>query len=112
MAREAAAAGEGTAADAAGNRRVARRLWSVASRQHRIELNSDAFELVSREAERRGITPEQVVEEIIQSDLTVVEGGDLDGALRRAAALRARLPRIDGVVLARDARADLQARSA
>jgi hypothetical protein len=75
-------------------------------------LKPDAFELVSREAERRGVSPDQVVEEIIRTDLTVVHGGELDAALRRAATLRSTLPRLDGVVLAREARADLQARGA
>lgn len=82
----------------------------MASRPHTIELQPDAFDLVSREAERRGVSPDQVVEEIIRSDLAVVRAGDLDAALRRAAALRSKLPRLDGVVLAREARADLQAR--
>jgi hypothetical protein len=84
----------------------------MASRPHTIELKPDAFELVSREAERRGVSPDQVVEEIIRTDLAVVHGGDLDGALRRAATLRSTLPRVNGVVLAREARADLQARGA
>ncbi len=51
-------------------------------------------------------------EEIIRTDLAVVHGGDLDAALRRAATLRSTLPRLDGVVLAREARSDLQARGA
>ncbi len=92
--------------------RAARRLSLMASRPHTIELKPDAFELVSREAERRGVSPDQVVEEIIRTDLAVVHGGDLDAALRRAATLRSTLPRLDGVVLAREARADLQARGA
>jgi hypothetical protein len=84
----------------------------MASRPHTIELHRDAFDLVSREAERRGVTPDQVVEEIIRSDLAVIHRGDLDPVLRRAADLRTTLPRFDGVVLAREARADLQARGA
>jgi predicted nucleic acid-binding protein len=38
----------------------------MASRPHTIELAPDAFDLVSREAERRGVSPDQVVEEIIE----------------------------------------------
>jgi hypothetical protein len=83
----------------------------MASRPHTIELKPDAFDLVSREAERRGVTPDQVVEEIIRTDLAVV-GGDLDAVLNRAAALRSTLPSLDGVVVAREPRADLQARGA
>jgi hypothetical protein len=84
----------------------------MASRAHTIELQADAFDLVNREAQRRGVSPDQVVEEIIRTDLAVVHGGDLDAALRRATELRQTLPRLDGVALAREARADLEARSA
>ena len=81
-------------------------------RPHTIELASDAFDLVSREAQRRGMSPDQVVEEMIRIDLAAADGGDLDAALRRAADLRSTLPRLDGVALAREARADLEARGA
>ncbi len=81
-------------------------------RPHTIELQPDAFDLVSREAERRGVSADQLVEEIIRTDLAAIHGGDLDTALHRAATLRSTLPRLDGVVLAREARADLQARGA
>lgn len=84
----------------------------MASRAHTIELQADAFDLVNREAQRRGVSPDQVVEDIIRTDLAVVHGGELDAALRRAADLRSTLPRLDGVALAHDARADLEARSA
>ena len=84
----------------------------MAPRPHTIELQPDAFDLVSREAERRGISADQVVEEIVRTDLTVTRRGDLDAALRRAADLRSTLPRVDGVALAREARDELEARSA
>ena len=84
----------------------------MASRAHTIELPADAFDLVNREAQRRGVSPDRVVEDIIRTDLAVVHGGELDAALRRAADLRSTLPRLDGVALAHDARADLEARSA
>jgi hypothetical protein len=84
----------------------------MASRAHTIELQADAFDLVNREAQRRGVSPDQVVEEIVRRGLAVVHGGDLDAALRRAAELRSTLPSRDGVALAREARADLEARCA
>ncbi len=84
----------------------------MALRSHTIELAPDAFDLVSREAERRGVSPDQLVEQIIRTDLAVTDGGALDAALRRMADLRSTLPRLDGVVLAREARADLEARGA
>ncbi|MDQ3678362.1 MAG: hypothetical protein M3401_16450 [Actinomycetota bacterium] len=84
----------------------------MALRPHTIELAPDAFDLVSREAQRRGVSPDQVVEEIVRTDLAADDGGDLAAALRRAADVRATLSRLDGVALAREARADLEARGA
>jgi hypothetical protein len=84
----------------------------MAARPHTIELQPDAFDLVTREAARRGVSPDQVVEEIIRTDLAMTRRGDLDAALRRAADLRLTLPRLDGVALAREARDELEARSA
>lgn len=83
----------------------------MAARPHTIELQPDAFNLVTREAARRGVSPDQVVEEIIRTDLAA-RRGDLDAALRRAADLRSTLPRLDGVALAREARDELEARNA
>lgn len=83
----------------------------MAMRSRTIELASDAFDLVSREAQRRGVSPDQLVEEIIRTDLAAT-GDDLVAALRGAAELRSTLPRLDGVALAREARADLEARGA
>jgi hypothetical protein len=89
-----------------------RRIPLMALRSHTIELAPDAFDLVSREARRRGVSPGQVVEEIIRTDLAITDGGNLMAALRRAADLRSTLPHLDGVALAREARADLEARGA
>jgi hypothetical protein len=83
----------------------------MAMRSHTIELAPDAFDLVSREARRRGVSPDQVVEEIIRTDLATTDG-NLVAALRRAADFRSTLPRLDGVALAREARADLEVRGA
>jgi hypothetical protein len=77
-----------------------------------IELRPDAYALVKREAERRGVAPEQVVDEMVRTDLGKPDVVDLDVVLRRAAALRAKLPPMDGVVLARESRADLEVRGA
>jgi len=89
-----------------------RRVSLMAARPHTIELQPEAFDLVKREAERRGLSPDQLVEEIIRTDLAAIHRGDLEAALRRAADLRATLPRLDGVALAREARAELEARRA
>jgi hypothetical protein len=84
----------------------------MALRPHTIELAADVFDLVCGEAQRRGVSPDQVVTDIVRSDLAAIGGGDLEAALRRAADVRSTLPRLDGVALAREARADLEARGA
>lgn len=83
----------------------------MAVRSHTIELAPDAFDLVSREAQRRGVSPGQVVEEIIRADLTAAES-DLLAAVLRVSDVRSSLPTLDGIGLAREARADLEARGA
>jgi len=83
----------------------------VATESRAIELRPDAYALVRREAERRGVAPEQVVDEMVRADLAKPDVADLD-LLRRAAALRAKLPPMDGVALARDSRAGLEVRRA
>jgi hypothetical protein len=80
----------------------------VATESRAIELQPCA--LVQREAQRRGVAPEQVVDEMMRADLAQPKPVDLDLLLRQAAELRAKLPPMDGVALARDSRADLEER--
>ena len=54
-----------------------RRVSLMAARPHTIELQPEAFDLVKREAERRGLSPDQLVEEIIRTDLAAIHRGDL-----------------------------------
>lgn len=82
----------------------------MATSTHTVRLQPDAYELVAREAERRGVEPDEVVDVIIRADLGMLDERDLDATLRRAAALRSTLPQIDGVALAREARAELEQR--
>lgn len=84
----------------------------MATSAHTVRLQPDAYELVMREAERRGLEPDELVDEIVRTDLRELKTADLEAALRRAAALRAELPPIDGVALAREARAELEERGA
>lgn len=83
----------------------------MAMTPHTIELGADAFDRVAREAQRRGVSPNEVVDEIIRADLPNDMGMDLDSTLRRAAGLRSMLQPIDGVEVSRQARDDLQSRS-
>lgn len=78
-----------------------------------IRLADDAYELLRREAERRGVDPDALAERLLRADLAATRGwDDLDQTLAVLADLRGRLPEIDGLELARQARADLEARSA
>jgi hypothetical protein len=77
-----------------------------------VELQPDAFDLVAREAQRRGVSPDQIVEEIVRSDLGRGGAADLDALFDRVTRLWATLPPIDAVALARDGRAEREARGA
>ena len=77
-----------------------------------IELKPDAYELVVREAERRGVEPDTLVDELVRTDLGHHGNGDLDAALDALAEFRAGLPPIDAVALVREGRDELEARDA
>lgn len=83
----------------------------MATSPRRIELQPDACELVVREAERRGVEPDALVDELVQSDLGR-GNGDLNAALDALAEFRAGLPPIDAVALVREGRDELEARGA
>ena len=82
----------------------------MALRTHTIELAPDTFDLVSREARRCGVSFDKVVTDIVRTDLAAIGGDDLQAVLRRAADVRWTLPGLDGVALAHEARAELEAR--
>jgi hypothetical protein len=75
-----------------------------------IHLPESSYALLSTEAQRRGLDPDALADELLRTDLGTGDGQDLDATLQSLAELRARLPEIDGVVLARDARAQLEQR--
>jgi DNA-binding response OmpR family regulator len=75
-----------------------------------IHLPESSYALLSAEAERRGIEPDALADEMLRTDLATQGGQDLDAALVNLAEFRAQLPEIDGLVLARDARAQLEQR--
>lgn len=56
--------------------------------------------------------PDALADELVCAKLGAVAQGDLDSALAGLAELRAGLPDIDGVALAREARRDLEPRGA
>ena len=83
----------------------------MAVRPRKIRLPEASYELLVREAERRGVEPDVLADELLRADLGA-ESGDLEGSLLALSEMRETLPEIDGVALAREARADLERRSA
>ncbi len=82
----------------------------MATRPRPIHLQPDAYELLAREAARRGVEPDQLADELVRSDLTDVPQTDLGAALDALAEFRAELPPIDAVALVRAGRDELEAR--
>jgi hypothetical protein len=77
--------------------------------QRSVRLSEDSWGLLVREAQRRGIEPGVLVEQLVRDRLEPVRG-DLEWALGGLAELRAGLPEIDGLALACEARGDLDRR--
>jgi hypothetical protein len=75
-----------------------------------VRLGPDAFDLLAREAERRGVAPEALADELLRAELAPQAGNDLEDALAGLAAVRAGQPQVDAVAIARDARSELDAR--
>jgi hypothetical protein len=76
-----------------------------------IHLPESSYALLSAEAQRRGVDPDALADELVRADLAAHGEQDLETTLKSLAEFRARLPEIDGIVLARDARAQLEQRS-
>jgi uncharacterized protein HemY len=81
----------------------------MATRERTIRLPQTSYELLQQEANRRGIEPDALADELLRTDLEA-NTGDLPNALAGLAELRTRLPNIDGIKLAREARAELEHR--
>jgi hypothetical protein len=75
-----------------------------------IHLPESSYALLTAEARRRGLDPDELADELVHSDLAAPSEQDLEATLGRLAELRAKLPEIDGIVLAGDARAQLERR--
>ena len=82
----------------------------MATSDRTIKLPEDSYALLAAEAQRRGIEPDAVADELVRADLGTSGAGGLDAALEGLEQFRERLPEIDGVVLARDARTELERR--
>ncbi len=75
-----------------------------------IHLPESSYALLTAEAQRRGLNPDALADELVRADLAARSEQDLEVTLESLAELRAKLPEIDGIVLARDARAQLERR--
>jgi hypothetical protein len=75
-----------------------------------IHLPESSYALLATEAQRRGLDPDALADELVRADLAAHGEQDLEPTLKSLAEFRARLPEIDGIVLARDARARLEQR--
>lgn len=83
----------------------------MATRERTIRLPQASYDLLLQEANRRGVEPDALADELVRTDLGA-SAGDLQGALEGLAELRLQLPNIDGVALAREARTELEHRGA
>ncbi len=83
----------------------------MATRERTIRLPQASYDLLLQEANRRGVEPDALADELVRTDLGA-STGDLQSALVGLAELRAKLSDIDGVTLARDARTELEHRGA
>jgi hypothetical protein len=75
-----------------------------------IHLTESSYALLSAEAQRRGLDPDALADELVRADLAAGSEQDLEAALMGLTEFRAELPEIDGIVLARNARAQLERR--
>lgn len=84
----------------------------MVTRDRTVRLTSASYELLAQEARRRGIDADALADELLRGDLGARAGEDLEAVLTLSDELRARLPEIDGVALAREARRELDGRPA
>jgi hypothetical protein len=84
----------------------------VAAADRTVQLQQDSYDLLVKEAARRGVEPEALADELLRADLAAARQGDQEAALDALAEFRAGLPPADAVALVRDGRRELEARRA
>jgi hypothetical protein len=87
------------------------RLQDMPTQNPSVHLTPRIYELLTKEAERRGVDPEVLVDELLQIELGSTDA-EWDEALADLASLRAVLPNLDSVVEARASRDELEQRRA
>jgi hypothetical protein len=84
----------------------------VAAADRNVQLRQDSYDLLVKEAARRGVAPEVLADELLRADLTSASRDEQEAALDALADFRAGLLPTDAVALVRESRAELEARSA
>lgn len=82
----------------------------MATRARTIRVTPTSYDLLEREARRRGMDPDGLADELLRSRLAAAPPGDLEAVLAGLAEFRSGLPEIAGVALAREARRELEER--
>ena len=83
----------------------------MATSERIVHLPEASYDLLLQEANRRGVAPDALADDLLRTRLKASDG-DLQSALVGLAELRTRVPDIDGVTLAREARTELEHRGA
>ena len=83
----------------------------MATRTRTVHVTPDAYDRLKREAERRGVAPDVLADELLTADLAPAEF-DLERALVDLAEIRGRVRgRVDAVALVREGRDELERRA-
>lgn len=83
----------------------------MATRTRTVHVSPDAYDRLVQEAERRGLAPDALADELVKADLAPVQF-DLERTLTDLAAVRGRLRSggLDAVDVVRDGRDELEQR--
>jgi hypothetical protein len=83
----------------------------MATRTRTVHVSPDAYDRLVHEAERRGVAPDALADELVKADLAPVEF-DLEQTLADLAEVRGRLRGggMDAVALVREGRDELERR--
>jgi hypothetical protein len=83
----------------------------MATRTHTVHLTPDAYDRLLHEADRRGVAPDELADELLTADLAPVQF-DLEPTLTDLADIRSRVHgTLDAVSLVREGRDELEQRS-
>jgi len=83
----------------------------MATRDRIVHITPDAYDRLEQEADRRGVQPDELADELLAADLAPVDF-DWDAALAELADIRGRIrgAPVDAVALVREGREELEQR--